>query len=178
MRLRRIAVVGSAGAGKSTLARVLGERLHIEVIHLDRLYWQPGWVPTERQEWAEIQRKLVSRPTWIIDGNYGSTMDLRLDAADTVIFLDLPRSLCLWRAIQRAVRNWGKTRPDMGEGCPEKIDWPFLVWIWRFPQRSRPALLDRLALCAKTKAVIHLRSPRQVAAFLKKLAPARPPLPT
>jgi len=95
--MTKIAVIGSPGAGKSTLARQLGQVLGSEVFHLDAFYWKPGWVETPKEEWVEIQKKLVTKDSWIIDGNYGSTIEIRLQAAEVIIFLDLPRSVCLWR---------------------------------------------------------------------------------
>ncbi|WP_337956063.1 hypothetical protein [Alicyclobacillus herbarius] len=128
--MKRIAIIGSPGAGKSTFACRLGDITGIEVFHLDRLFWHPGWVEMPRPEWMELQRKLVQRPSWIIDGNYGSTMDIRIQAADTVIFLDVPRRVCLWRVMKRVIRYHGQTRPDMGAHCPEKIDLEFFRYIW------------------------------------------------
>lgn len=164
--MKRIAIIGSSGAGKSTLARQLGAILGIDVIHLDSVYWKPGWVETPRNEWIKIQEELVRRDRWIIDGNYGATLDVRLAAADTVIFLDFPRAVCLWRAVRRRFQNRGKTRPDMGPGCPEKLDWDFLKWIWTFPQRTRPVVLAKLEHYRDGKRIITLRNPSQVRQFL------------
>ena len=86
--MERIAVVGSAGAGKTTFATELGQRTGLPVLHLDRFYWRPGWVVPDEAEWAMTQSELVERPDWIIDGNYGTQFDLRFARADTVIVLD------------------------------------------------------------------------------------------
>lgn len=164
--MQRIAIVGSGGAGKSTLARALGKKLGIEVIHLDVLYWQKGWVPTPTANWIDIQKELVQRSCWIVDGNYGSTMDLRLEAAETIIFLDIERRLCLRRAIQRQLRYWGRTRPDMSPDCPERLTVEFLKWIWNFKSQKRPGILRKLELYRESKQVIILQNPRQVLDFL------------
>jgi len=164
--MRRIAVIGSGGAGKSALARRLGEILGIEVYHLDAIHWKPGWTPTPEDEWREINEKLAACDEWIIDGNYGSTLDVRLAAADTVVFLDYPRSVCLWRAFKRRLQYHGKTRPDMGSGCREQIDWGFLKWIWRYPKDSRPSVIAKIEAFAQHATVIHLRSPREAEVFL------------
>ncbi len=100
--MQRVAIIGSCGAGKTTLAKSLGERLDLPVIHLDAHYWQPGWQATDADEWQKIQQKLVKGDRWIIDGNYGSTMDIRLTAADTIVWLDFSRYLCLWRVFKRS----------------------------------------------------------------------------
>lgn len=167
--MQRIALIGSGGAGKSTLAMQLSQILGIEVVHLDTLFWQPGWTPTPREEWQAIQEELVRRTQWIIDGNYSATMETRLAAADTVIYLDMPNWLCLWRAVKRRIMYAGRTRPDMAPGCPEQLDWAFLKWIWQYPATRRPAMLKRLEALGASTRVIHLRSPREVDAFLKQV---------
>ncbi len=170
--VKRVMIIGSGGAGKSTLAGVLGARLRIPVVHLDAHFWQPGWVPTPREAWLELQRELMHAETWIMDGNYGGTMDARLALADTVIFLDLPRLTCISRALLRRVQYHGHSRPDMNPGCPEKIDLEFLRWIWDFPRTKRPGILKRLeAQSNKGTQVIHLRSVRDVNRFLETSAP-------
>ena len=170
--MKRIAVIGSGGAGKSTLARQLGAILRIEVIHLDSRFWRPGWVPTPRPEWTQIQADLVKEESWIIDGNYGSTIDVRLAAADTIIFLDFPRGLCLWRVVRRWLQHIGRTRPDMAPGCPEKIDREFINWIWSFPAAERPLLLQKIKQYSGGKQVIILRSPVEVRRFLAEVRQA------
>lgn len=165
--MRRIAVIGSGGAGKSTLARRLGEILDIEVIHLDALYWNPGWVETPKQQWRETVEELIARDKWIMDGNYGATFDVRLPAADTIVFLDFPTRVCLWRAIKRRIQYHGKCRPDMAEGCPEQIDWEFLMWIWRFRKNIRPTVLQRIEDFGRHARLVHLRSPREANVWIE-----------
>jgi adenylate kinase family enzyme len=86
--MQRIAIIGSAGTGKSTLARRLGELTGLNVIHLDALYWRPGWVAPPDEEWDTIVEEIASQENGITDGNYGRTMEPRLERADTVVFLD------------------------------------------------------------------------------------------
>lgn len=169
--MQRIAIIGSPGAGKSTLARQLSARLGLPVIHLDAAYWRPGWVETPKDDWEQTVRGLTQGESWIIDGNYSRTMDIRLAAADTIIYLDFPRHLCVWRVLKRAIQYRGRTRPDMGPGCPEKLaDRDFLAWVWNYPSRSRPDTLQRLADCREAgKTVIRLCSPRAVRQFLESL---------
>lgn len=171
--MKRIAVIGSPGAGKSTVARKLGEMLGLEVFHLDRLYWKPGWKSTPRAEWVPLQDELVRRPAWIIDGNYGSTLEIRVAAADTVVFLDYPRLLCLWRALKRVVQYRHKSRPDMGEGCDERVDGEFLRFIWGFPDRERPGVMAILDRYRAGKRLVHLRSPREAEAWLAEVHAGR-----
>lgn len=169
--MRKIAVIGSPGAGKSPFSRRLAEILKIEVFHLDALHWRPGWVETPDAEWEAVQRNLIKRDSWIIDGNYGGTIGLRVEAADTIIFLDLPRMLCVWRVVKRRFQNRGKTRPDMGEGCPEKLLDPkfplFLKFIWHYPTAQRPNVLAKLAAVKNEKEIVHLQSTGQVKGFLQ-----------
>jgi len=123
--MKRIMIIGCGGSGKSTLAVRLGESLSLPAYHLDRLYWQPGWKGLPRDEWRAVQEELCVQPAWILDGNYTSTMDVRFASADTIIFLDLPTLSCLHGAIRRFLLFRGRSRPDMAEGCPEKLDWQF-----------------------------------------------------
>lgn len=171
MSMKRIAIIGCGGSGKSTLARQLGEILGIEVIHLDRLNWQPGWVATPKEEWEALQEEIVQRDSWIIDGNYGGTMTIRLAAADTVIFLDYPTLTCLYRALKRRILYRGRNRPDIGPGCPEKIDLSFIKWIWEYRRTRRPSVLNRIEQHSSGKKVIILRNPREATAFLRELKP-------
>lgn len=149
----------------------MGARLALPVIHLDALHWRPGWVAPARAEWERLVEDIVAGERWIADGNYGGTMELRLSRADTVIYLDIPRAVCVWRALRRALHHRGRTRPDMAPGCPERVDAAFLWWIWTYSARRRPALLRRLAALPPACRVLHLRSDREVRAFVAGLCP-------
>jgi adenylate kinase family enzyme len=167
--MKRIAIIGSGGSGKSTLARELGKILKLPVYHLDALYWKPGWVRTPDEEWDQLMEALVSKEEWIIDGNYGRTMDIRLRKADTIIYLDYPTYLCLFRAIKRRIQYHRKTRPDMGEGCTERIDRQFIRWIWNFRRDERPWILQKLNDIRNGKQIHIITSPGQLKAFLRHL---------
>lgn len=159
---RRILVIGAGGSGKSTLASRLGETLGVEVIHLDQHYWKSGWIETPREEWESLVRKLTTGDSWIMDGNYSGTLGLRLAAADAVIFLDLPRRLYLRRVLARRLRHRGFSRPDMTPGCPERVTWEFLKYLWKYPAERRPGILAKLGEVSQEKAVFVLRSPEEV----------------
>jgi adenylate kinase family enzyme len=167
--MRRVLVIGSGGSGKSTFARLLGAQLNVEVIHLDKVYWRPGWVETPKDEWRIKVEELVKRESWVMDGNYSGTLELRLAACDTVIFLDLARAVCIWRALKRVLMYRDGCRPDMAEGCRERVDFKFLWWIWSYPLRSRPKVLDLLGRRAQGKRVLRLRSHAEVNNFLESL---------
>ncbi len=167
--MQKISIIGSGGSGKSTLARQLGDILKIPVYHLDALYWKSNWTPTPLEEWETIQEALVQEESWIMDGNYSNTMRIRFQAADTIIFMDYPTWLCLWRVLKRRWTYRGKTRPDMGEGCTEKIDLEFLSWIWNYRKTRRPGILKKLEGLKSQKNVLIFTSQKQVSTFLKQL---------
>lgn len=168
--MQRVLIIGSGGAGKSTLARALAARTGLPLIHLDALYWQPGWIETPRAEWAALVQRLVASERWIMDGNFGGTLDARLAACDTAIFLDLPAWRCMLRVLRRRLVHHGRTRPDMGQGCPEKLDWTFLRWIWTYPTRRRPDILRRLAMLRADQHAVVLRSDGDVRSWFASLA--------
>lgn len=164
----RVMLIGSGGAGKSTLARQLGETTGLPVVHLDAHFWKPGWVSTPNDEWDETVAELVAGERWILDGNYGRTMEMRFARADAVVFMDYSRWLCCYRAVKRRVQFGGRSRPDMAAGCEEKIDREFLKWIWDYPATRRPGILARLEeLRDEGKRVVVLRSPRETRRFLR-----------
>jgi adenylate kinase family enzyme len=166
---KKIMVIGCGGSGKTTFSQEISKIFGIDVIHLDLLFWKPGWVETEKSKWKQIVKEISSQKQWIIDGNYGSTIDIRLSAADTIIFLDMSRFSCLWRVLKRRLLFNGKTRPDICEGCPESLSWEFVKWIWTFPKLKRPGLLKKLAACKNKKNVVFLRSNKEIKSFKKNL---------
>ncbi|WP_019507741.1 DNA topology modulation protein [Pleurocapsa sp. PCC 7319] len=164
--MQRVAIIGSCGAGKSTLAKALGGKLNLPVIHLDAYYWQPGWQESNQDRWLETHQKLVKGDRWIIDGNYGGTMDIRLTAADTIIWLDFNRYLCLWRVIKRYLEYPGKVRPDMAAECPERLNWEFLQYVWNFPTLHRHRIIDKLSKYRANKQIVVLQNPHQILSLL------------
>lgn len=167
--MKRIIIIGSGGSGKSTLARQLGEILKIEVLYLDKLYWQAGWVQPPKDEWNKRVEKFLQADSWIMDGNFNSTMELRIKAADTIIFLDLPRIICIYRAFKRWKKYWNTNRPDMAEGCNEKVDFEFLYWIWNFPNDDKLLIEERLKSFGNGKNIIRLKSPKEVDQFISNV---------
>ena len=168
--MKRILVIGSGGSGKTTFARRLGEILDTEVVHLDTEYWRPGWVETPKDVWRRKVEELVAGDAWNIDGNYSGTLGVRLAACDTVVFLDLARTVCVWRVLKRALVFRNATRPDVAEGCPEKVNLAFLWWVWNYPSRTRPKVLQLLGENSQGKSVVRLRSRAEVEEFLSDAA--------
>ncbi len=166
--MERILIIGCGGAGKSTLARQLGEILDLPVVHLDKLFWHPGWVESTDEEMdAKILAEL-QKPQWIMDGNYGRTLPLRLQYCDTVIYLDFSRWACLWGVMKRVITSYGRVRPDMGEGCPERFDLDFLKWVWNFNRDKREGFYRLLNETQGIETIV-LKNRRMVKRFLKVL---------
>jgi adenylate kinase family enzyme len=165
----RIVIIGSSGAGKSTLARQLGHQLHLPVIHLDQYFWRPGWVPTPEKERAAIVTHLVGGEKWIIDGTYRKSLDIRLQAADTIIFLDLSRWVCAYRASKRRLLARVQKRQDIAQDCEESLldaRFPrFIRKILDYPERTRPSIVAKLHNLDQTKQIIWLQTKEDVRAF-------------
>ncbi len=165
--MRKVLIIGSSGAGKSTLATKLAALTGLPLVHLDAHFWQTGWQETPRERWKERVGELLRGDRWVMDGNYRGTLPERLEAADTVILLALSRARCLYRAVVRAVRGYGKTRPDLHPGCPEHLpDWDFIRWIWMFPRNELPGVLELLRAYEGQRTIVILRSPSDVERYL------------
>lgn len=170
--MERVAIIGPGGAGKSRLAIALGRQTGLPVVHLDPLFWRQGWIPAPAEESREALQAAITGDHWILDGNFLSDPpgeDPRFRRADTVVFLDLPRIVCLWRALSRLLRDRGRPRPDLPEGCYEGFDLPFYRWVWSYRRRTRPLVLELLATLGPGIEVYHLRSTGEVRRFLAKL---------
>ncbi len=137
----------------------------LPVIHLDKLFWKTGWVQSTREEFYPKLLAELSKDAWIIDGNYGSSLPLRLQLCAQVVCFALPRAACMWGILSRAVRYRGQNRSDMGDGCPEKIDREFIRYTWRFEKTEGNQLRERLDGCGKP--VVSFRSRREAREYLK-----------
>lgn len=163
--MERILIIGCSGSGKSRLSRALGEKLGLPVVHLDQLWWKPGWENVSVQEFDEQLDAVLETERWIIDGNFSRTMPLRLQHCDTIIYLDYSRWACLLGMTQRVVGNYGKVRPDMADGCPERFDWEFTKFIWNFNKNNRVRNYTWIAQAKHAKAIV-LKNRKEAKAFL------------
>ena len=164
--MQRILIIGCSGAGKSTLACALGEKTGLPVVHLDSLFWEPGWVESSKEVFDARLMAELEKPAWIIDGNYARTLPVRLQKCDAVIYLDFPRWLCIFGVLKRVLTTYGTVRPDMPEGCPERFDWEFLKWVWNFNARNREKMFAQLQTLPPERLIL-LRNRREVRNFLK-----------
>jgi len=167
--MKRIAVIGSPGAGKTTFSKKLESKLQIPLYHLDYFYHDSNFsYAADTPAWREKVAELTNRPTWIIDGNYKSTFDIRFPKADTIIYLDYPRSVTLMRAIKRRIQLHGKLRDDMPSNWREKFPLELLKFIWTYNKIERPKVYTLLQKY-QAKNIVILRSPKRADRYLSAL---------
>ncbi len=152
--MQRILIIGSPGSGKSTFGKRLSKKLNIPLVHLDRLWLKKGWVERTREEFDSSLITELSKPSWIIDGNYSRTLETRLQYADTVVFFDYNRFLCLWRVLKRVITNYGKVRDDVAEGCKERFDLEFMKYVYSFNDKQRADIYKKLSTNPKVRVII------------------------
>lgn len=126
----KIVIIGFSGSGKSTLAKTLSLHYNVPVLHMDSINFKPGWIERDRNEFNEIVLDFMkNNESWIIEGNYHKIAPNRIEEADQLIFLNYNRFFCLKSVIKRYKENKGKSRSDMAAGCPEKLDFSFILWV-------------------------------------------------
>ena len=166
--MEKILIIGCPGSGKSTLARQLNRKLGLPLVHLDQLWWREGWKNVSIEEFDAQLDMALAMDRWIIDGNYSRTMERRLQKCDTIIYLDFDRCTCLWGVCRRVIGSYGKVRPDMAKGCPERFDLEFVSWIWNFNKQNRVLNYTWIAKSKHAKAIV-LKNRREVKQFLESL---------
>ena len=165
---KRIAIIGNAGGGKSTVAKRLSEARGLPLHQLDKLQWNPGWVATPKTEFDRRHDELIASERWIMDGFASwESIDRRFEAADTIIFVDHPLWIHYWWAIKRQVMCVFRPRPDFVEGCPMlPMTWKLLKMICQIHRHARPKLVARINHYSKGRDVYHIRSPRELRRFV------------
>ncbi|QVQ53376.1 topology modulation protein [Spiractinospora alimapuensis] len=169
----RIAIIGCGGSGKTILARQLGAALQAPVTHLDVVYYDDGWTPLPQEKFAALQEELVAQSRWVIDGNYASTLPIRLARATTVVFLDLPALTCLWGIAQRRWKHGGGQNDALG--VYDRINLGFIKYVWNYRTTMAPRVRALIAEHAPHAEVHTVRSRRAAKRLLYQLtAQARP----
>lgn len=166
---RRVMVIGPCGAGKSHAGRRIAERMQLPLVHMDQLGWKAGWVERSPEELHQLVEAAAAEERWLIEGNYGSTMHLRLPRAELVVYLDYPISFCLARILRRWWQSRGRTRPDMAEGCEERLDPAFLWYVLRW--NSGPGPRTEAKLAGHEDKVVRLASPQELEDWIEAIAP-------
>lgn len=167
----RIAIIGNAGSGKSTLAQKLHTITNLPIYYLDQYFWKPGWVKTDPDEYKKIHDAICDKEEWIIDGINLRVMEYRIQRADVIIFLDLPRYVCIWRIFKRTIQNYGKETPSSAKGCPERFNGEFLKflkWVWDFKNKY-PAKIREILTRYPEKKIYIFKSQREVDVFMRDL---------
>lgn len=169
-KANKILIIGCSGGGKSTLSRCLAKKYNLPIIHLDVHFWKPNWQQTHTEEWRDKVQELVKQEKWIMEGTFSESFDLRFPLADAIIFLDMPRGLCLWRAITR-IFKYNKSRPrgDMAPGCHEKIDMGFYKYIWTFKKKINPLIYSAIDQYNSHSKLMVLKSTSEVRSFYQDL---------
>lgn len=166
--MKRIIVIGCPGSGKTTLSKILADKLELPLIHLDKIQWRGNWECIRGEEFDNILAEEIKKPHWIIDGNYSRTIPMRLEQCDTVIYLDYPTYICLFSALKRVITNFGKVRDDMGGNCRERFDPTFFWFILNFNRKNREKY-HRLLNNTEDKTVIILKRRKQADEFLNNI---------
>jgi len=149
--MKRVVILGRGASGKSTLAIRLGELTGLPVVHLDKIFWQPGLHATPRDHWIALQESLVAEENWIMDGDLGpyDAVEVRLRAADTILLLNFSLACCAWRTVRRS---------------HERSD--FWHWLFTYRRKSLPLLMEAIAKHAANADLHVFRNSRQVRLFL------------
>ena len=172
--MQRVMIVGGSGSGKSTLARVVGVRTGLPVHHMDHIHWLPGWEQRPRPLRREMALEIERGDAWVFEGGFSTTYAHRVARADTLVWLDLPVGLRMWRVTRRLFRYWGQRRPDMAPGCAEGFHsetLAFYAWIWRTRHTARQRLLTLIADAPEGLVVHHLTSRGAVRRFEEEVLP-------
>jgi len=168
-KMQKVLVIGCCGAGKSTFSKKLQSILNVALIHLDRYYHKPNWEEPKKEEWERILNNLIKKPSWIMDGTYIESLDIRIEKCDTLIYLDYSILKCFFRVVKRVFTDYGKKRSDMAPGCKEEFDLEFLKYVLTFNYKNRANIYNILEKVKTTKDVIILKKDKELDSFLSQL---------
>jgi len=167
--MQKIIIIGNPGSGKSTLAKKLGKLLDLKIYHLDILFFKPNWVIRNKDDFDRDLKKIMQEDSWIIDGNYNRTMAMRIEHADTILFLDFPTIIPLFRIVKRRFQFRKQQREDVAEACKEKLDYEFFSFVATYRKKKRPKVLKMLEKVEKPKQVYIFKNDKDVDVFLNNL---------
>lgn len=171
-QIKKIAIIGNAGCGKSTLSERINKIFNLPIYHLDKYFWKPNWVRTDIEEYQIIHDNLCDKDEWIIDGMNLKFLEYRIKKADIIIFLNIPRYICFWRIFKRTIKYYGQETPSSAQGCPERVNWEFikfLKWVWDFKSKYPPKIMKLLNTYKTTKQIYIFRSQAEIDRFLEKI---------
>jgi adenylate kinase family enzyme len=172
-RARRIAVIGNAGSGKSTVARKIQTVCGLPLHHLDTYFWKSNWTHPNRDEYKIVHDALCDQPEWIIEGTNLSLWEHRKNRAEIIIILKIPRFLCIRRILKRTWMYYGKQGPGSAHGCNERFNWRFLKflgWVWEFESKYLVKITELVESYQQTKKIYVLSSQHEIDTFLDELA--------
>ena len=166
--MKRVLIIGSNGAGKSTFSYALADKTSIPLVHIDRIYWRNNWEVTPREEFLSLVSAEAQKPCWIIEGNNIRSLDDRLQYADTVFWFEFPPVLCVWNVLKRTCKYHGRVRPDMPDECVCRFNVGFLKDVWRFNKKNHAKICEKLT-ARKNIKVVRFTNHKQVRAYLESL---------
>ncbi len=168
-KYKRISIIGSPGAGKTTLANKLEKITGLPAYHLDKYYLEkPNYWDEHNLEWIDFVKNLINKEAWIIDGNYSKTFDERFDISDLIILLDVSRIKAYRGILDRRLKYHKKHRPEMPDGWEEKLNKDFLMFVWKYHNKNKMELKEKLSKVDSTKIVV-LKSRSEIRKFMSDL---------